>query len=461
MTLLRTSRYLVVVPRASDFALYHRVYGGLCLAGAETLDLLRSCASPRPASDDSRIVELRARRLLVEDDEESILDDRSEQRRSDLATGRQIRVVQLVLTNRCNFRCSYCFEALGDTPIEETIYARSSSERREAQSSTANVTMSPQLAEEYLRAAIGMAKRAGTRALAVQFFGGEPLVNWRTVRHVLDRFGGGDGEMSLSYSIVTNGSLITDEIARKFRELGVAVIVSYDSPAGDPRPMRNGKSSHDAVRRGLDLLRRHDNRVALNAALTEATFDLFGRDLVDFAFDRGVYEIGVVLDLDPSFYETRGAASIAAELWDVIAYGASRGVVLTGYWHQIFQCLAAFDRYSQIGYQNCSAMGVQLSIEPDGQVFACKASGASFGSIRDPDALLRSPTYASYAMRACTPPPACRGCDIEHFCAGLCLGSIENRYGDIGRIEPAACDAYRDLTRRYVATVDRSEVAFV
>ncbi len=461
MTLLRTSRYLVAVPRASDFALYHRVYGGLCLADGATLDLLRSFDSPRPASGESRIGELRARRLLVEDGEESILNDRIEQRRSDFATGRQIHVVQLVLANRCNFRCSYCFEALGDSPIEETFYGRSSFERRQAQSSPANVTMTPPLAEEYLRAAIGMAKRAGTSALAVQFFGGEPLVNRRAVRHVLDRFGRCYDGISLSYSIVTNGSLITDEIAREFRELEVAVIVSYDAPAGDARPMRGGKSSHGAVRRGLDLLRLHGNRVALNAALTKATFDLFGRDLVDFAFDRGVYEIGVVLDLDPSFYETRGGGSIAAKLWDVVAYGASKGVVLTGYWHQIFQGLTAFDRYSRIGYQNCSAMGVQLSIEPDGQVFACKASGASFGSILDPDALLRSFRYASYAMRACVPPPACCGCEIEHFCAGLCLGSIENRYGDISRIEPAACDVYRDLTRRYVGAVDRSEVAFV
>jgi hypothetical protein len=75
----------------------------------------------------------------------------------------------------------------------------------------------------------------------------------------------------------------------------------------------------------------------LNSVLGEATFDLFQCDLVDFAFDHGVYEIGVVLDLDPAFYERRFADEITNKLWEVCKYGWSKGVVVTGYWHQIFQ----------------------------------------------------------------------------------------------------------------------------
>jgi hypothetical protein len=42
------------------------------------------------------------------------------------------------------------------------------------------------------------------------------------------------------------------------------------------------------------------------------------------------------------------------------------------------QGIADEDRYEAIGYQNCSAMGVQFSIEPSGAVFACKALALVF-----------------------------------------------------------------------------------
>ena len=360
------------------------------------------------------------------------------------------------MTNRCNFQCAYCFEGIGGAPIEESIYARSSPHRIAAQRSPANAVMTPANAERYLRAALELGREAGNDSLAVQFFGGEPLVNWRALRHVLATFGNQCDGVTIGYSIITNGSIVTEEMASLFHDLGVAAIVSHDSPQSEARPMRGGRSSHDAVRRGLALLKRYDVRVALNAALTEATFDTFGRDLVDFAFDHYVYEIGVVLDLEPRFYAVRGPRAIADRLWDVTQYGLSKGVVLTGYWHQIFQAVESSDRYAATGYQNCTAMGVQLSIEPSGEVFACKASGAHYGNVVQWRELLRSETYRRYAMRACTPPAACRGCEIEHFCAGLCLGAIERQSGgDISSIEPGPCELYRDLTRRFIQSAER------
>ena len=102
---------------------------------------------------------------------------------------------------------------------------------------------------------------------------------------------------------------------------------------------------------------------------------------------------------------------------------------MTGYWHQIFQGIADDDRYGRIGFANCSAMGVQFSIEPSGDVFSCKASGGCFGNIMKSKELLQSPTYRRYAMHACTTPEPCTRCPIEHFCGGMCLGPVENSNG--------------------------------
>jgi uncharacterized protein len=45
-----------------------------------------------------------------------------------------------------------------------------------------------------------------------------------------------------------------------------------------------------------------------------------------------------------------------------MAYGRSRGVVLTGYWHQIFQVLLGHDVVTERGFKNCSAKGAHLFV---------------------------------------------------------------------------------------------------
>lgn len=404
----RASDHLMVVPRSSDYAIYHAIFGCLCLADKRAIDLLQYFRAGRTVEEalhgnqdltarqiDSFLRLFRGQRMIVraDEDESRILPERQRQRETDLISGRQVRIIQLVLSNRCNFRCQYCFEGLGATPLSETRYAHSSPERLEAQRSPSNSFMRPEQAQVYLEHAIRMATAAGITALAVQFFGGEPLICWKTIRHVLQHFGRGGGfDIGIDYSIVTNGSLITDEVARTFREFQVPVVVSYDSPKSQARPMAGGKDSHEEIRRGLELLRSYGNRIVLNSVLGNDTFDSFGPEIVDYAFSHGVYEIGVVLDFDPSFYKKRTHQQIVDRLWEVCTYGWSKGVVITGYWHQIFQGLTSNDRYGRIGFQNCSAMGVQFSIEPSGAVFSCKASGGHFGNILKLEDLLRSPT---------------------------------------------------------------------
>jgi uncharacterized protein len=97
-----------------------------------------------------------------------------------LSTGRQIRIVQLVLSNRCNFRCEYCFEGLGATPLSETIYANSTPERLAAQASSSNRMLGKEEAERFLTEVIRMARAAGNTSLAVLFMSGAPLTRSQT-----------------------------------------------------------------------------------------------------------------------------------------------------------------------------------------------------------------------------------------------------------------------------------------
>jgi uncharacterized protein len=116
------------------------------------------------------------------------------------------------------------------------------------------------------------------------------------------------------------------------------------------------------------------------------------------------------------------------------------------------------DRFDAIGYKTCSALGCQLSIEPSGDVFACKACSIPLGHAMHLSQLLHSRSYMQYNMRSCASPPPCIGCEIEHFCTGLCVGSIEKTYGNIQSIERAACDVYRKLVARLISEASVGEL---
>lgn len=477
----------VVQNRVGDrFATYHRLLGGLFFLDRCGQDLLEAYREPKPVRtallsgeaqtrEEELTQQLIARHILV-----PVRAGHSHGEAAPLE--KKVNIIQLILANACNFGCTYCFEGVQgkemsaedeynkvDTSrliaregikvnIEDSIYA--SKERFDHQYDPKNRSMKPADGIAYVESALEVARSEGVREVMLQFFGGEPLLNWRTIHAVLERFGNGESEgVKINYSTVTNGSLITEEVAETFAKYQVAVCVSFDSPTSPSRPLKNGDDSTPVVMQGLRTLQKFENRVAINAALTSATWDDFNNSIVDLAVDVGAREIGVVVDFDPTFYSDYGAQRIVDRLWQVVEYGRTRGVVLTGYWHQIFQVMLGFDSVSYRGFKNCSAKGAQFSIEPNGSVFACKAGSTLLGDIRDGTKILDSSPYLKHAELRRNNPAFCRGCEIEGFCGGLCLGPLEKKFASVDAVEPSACEFYRGITRKHIDSLQPYEIA--
>ena len=476
----------VVLRRMDDrTSVYHRQRGGLCMLDKAAVDVLESFKNGRvipnswieleaPTREAELIQQLAARGFLINEEALNLSQSKPVEKK--------VNIIQLILANACNFGCTYCFEGIQgkEMSVEEEVakielirvvaqdeikvdinnsmYA--SKERFEHQFDKKNRHMKPQDAVHYVEKALAASRAGGMYSVMVQFFGGEPLLNWKAIDAVLDRFGDGSKDgMHISYSTVTNGSLITEEVAGKFARHQVAVCVSFDSPTSPSRPLKSGEDSTPVVMQGLRLLQAKGNRIAINAALTSATWDDFNESIVDLAVDVGAGEIGVVVDFDPTFYSSFGTGNIVDRLWKVVEYGRQKGVVLTGYWHQIFQVLLGHDAVAERGFKNCSAKGAQFSIEPNGSVFACKAGSTLLGSIELGPALLDAPAYLEHAQLRHENPEFCRGCEIEGFCAGLCLGPLEKKYAAIDVVEPAACDFYRGITRKHIDALQPFEIA--
>jgi uncharacterized protein len=103
-------------------------------------------------------------------------------------------------------------------------------------------------------------KEPGAR-LNLAFLGGEPLLNRAVVqaatRHAAER--ARDRALTLTFSITTNGTLLTEADADFFEQFGFAVTVSLDGEreAHDAlRPDKGGRGTFDRVMANLEPLRR-------------------------------------------------------------------------------------------------------------------------------------------------------------------------------------------------------------
>ena len=123
-----------------------------------------------------------------------------------------VTALALIMATSCNLRCRYCYADAGS-------YHRP---QRLMDVATA-------------KCAVDFLLRNSHRAkdVAISFFGGEPLLDYRCIEEVVpyacDRFE--RTGQSCSFSVTTNGTLLTPERVAFFEKHGFAYIVSLDGPA--------------------------------------------------------------------------------------------------------------------------------------------------------------------------------------------------------------------------------------
>jgi len=495
--LLHRSQHLHVIQRSKDYAVYHKLFGNLSLLDGAALSLLERFSAPMAAQEVARgeeelelVQEFRERFFLVPagEDERSFVEDDKAFRSENLESGYLLKGIQLILSNDCNLGCSYCFQETLK-PADGQLASSSASPRRiqlplvsadtgkkastghcgssatpsaEAGASEPAVKrMSTNTAAATLRSAVEAVQRAGNRQLSVEFFGGEPLVNWPTIESVLDEFGNGleydwgTGlpPVQLFYSMTTNATLVTDEIARKLREHSVTVTVSFDSPRNVERTTKRGTSADAIILEGLDVLARHGSILTFNTVISVANVDsLDVEGLFEVARRCKVRAIGLILDLDAKPYEDREAMSRVVEaLMAVCERAKVYGIPITGYWHQIYEQIVGEQLINlQKGYKTCAAEGCKLSFEPNGNVTHCKTTEKTIGTLDKLQDVFKSHWYRAAALKAYETTPYCRGCMVEGFCSGLCMGTLQKTYSDINAIVPPACEVYRKVTEQLI-----------
>lgn len=149
-----------------------------------------------------------------------------------------IQQIILEVTGRCNLRCRYC------------IYNESYSENRDFN----NENMSWDTA----KAAIDYLALHGADKVAIGFYGGEPLLNYKLIKQCIEYAKTKLTNKKITYSFTTNCTLLTEEMANYFATVdGIAIMCSIDGPKDihdEYRRTIHNDGSFDLAIRGLKIL---------------------------------------------------------------------------------------------------------------------------------------------------------------------------------------------------------------
>jgi len=483
-------------PYAENTIAYHSLFGNARLIDGDIIELLRDAAEGMTLSQlrgrvgETALRDLLDSRYLVKTghDEAREIDELLAKRQEAVTTGVFHSSIQLVLTNACNFSCQGCFAYNFDGGVDERNHSGESVKpgavllelRRNRPDSgptlakgdwntgadehrNPSMHMSPEVAEKTIREAIELRKENGGGHLTISFFGGEPTLARKTILHILRTFGDSYDGVSLSYDLTSNGSRIDKELLAELARHHVDTTVSVDylvPETGEFRGGRQQRTPWPVVRKAILDMKNAGVPVSITSVLSQYTWDKWGTPLIDFVAEAGIETLDIIVAFQAKeFFDQYSPHEVAQRLLAAVDYGRERGVQLSGYWYQTFQMIIDEMKWAkQADYKTCPAVGRQLSIEPNGNVFACKATARKLGTISDWRGIFTSAAYQDYSMRAYTNGPGCQGCELQGTCSGGSAGALEEENGSIQVMSPGYCAYMREvvqglLERHYVQSL--------
>jgi len=431
-----------------------------------TADEMQSLATDKVKAGSDLETRLLAKHMLLCGDE--CMDDAAE------AFGRKVSYLYrgpvlhiMVVTLRCNQVCRYCHASRASMNESETDMSISTAEK-----------------------VVDMAMRSPSDTITIEFQGGEPLVNWETVKHVVE-YGSMKADAAgkrVMFSLVSNLSMMDDEKLAYLVEKRVQISTSLDGPKDihDDNRKLSGASAHDKCVYWMDRINQAyvaaglDPKLYHVEALATITREHLGRakDLVDEYVARGCRAI-FMRPLNPFGYakKTEGTVGYSAEDFlkfynealDYIIELNRKGV-------EVMERLAAIfltkmitpDDPNYLDIRNPCGAGVgQIAYNYDGSIFTCdegrmvyqmgddifKLGEVGHMTLKD---VVTHDTVKTLAMASTLDSiPGCATCAFKPWC-GTC--PVYN-YGEQGNIFPQ--NSTNQRCRIYMGVQDRLMKHFV
>jgi len=344
-----------------------------------------------------------------------------------------LKALCLHVSHTCNLTCDYCFAQAGKYHGEEALMPFETGRR----------------ALDFL-----IENSGGHRNLEVDFFGGEPLMNWQVVKDLVvyarekEKLAG----KNFRFTLTTNGVLVDDEVIDFANREMANVVLSLDGRKEVHDRLRrtvNGRGSYDlVVPKFQEFARaRGGKNYYMRGTFTHFNPD-FTRDLYHMS-ELGFRSLSmepVVCAPESEYALTTGDIEIVKTEYEKLAL-------------EMAQRRGKPDEFSFYHYNidlkhgpcvhkrvaGCGSGRDYLAVAPAGELYPCHqfvgesnfCMGDVWRGVTRPD--LRED------FSACTlnDRPECRECWAKYYCAGGCAANAYHASGDIRGMDTQGCEMFK------------------
>ncbi len=347
-----------------------------------------------------------------------------------------VKAMCLHIAHDCNLRCEYCFASTGDFGKGRKLMDFDTGKR----------------AIDFLL------ENSGDRTnLELDFFGGEPLMNFDVVRQIVEYARSREQEYGkrFRFTITTNGVLIDkDKIDFINREMS-NVVLSIDGrkEVNDRmRKHRNGSGSYDTiVERYVELCKARDFQdYYVRGTFTGYNLD-FTKDvmhLYDLGFDQISVEPAVTEQTLPYAITEEDLPTVFAEYerlaLELLKLERKRAETGEGKYLNFFHFMLDLDQgpCAIKRLRGCGCGNEYVAITPDGDIYPCHQfvglEDWKMGNLFDKSFDLQRKEY--FAKANIYTKQDCSTCWAKFYCSGGCNANNLIYAGDVLKPHKLACE---------------------
>lgn len=341
-----------------------------------------------------------------------------------------VKALCLHIAHDCNLACQYCFAEEGEYHGRRAL-------------------MSYEIGKQALDFLI--ANSGNRKNLEVDFFGGEPLMNFQVVKDLV-AYGRSQEELhnkKFRFTLTTNGVLLNDDIMEFANKEMSNVVLSIDGrrEVNDKmRPFRNGKGSYDLIIPKFKKFAesRNQTNYYVRGTFTHNNLD-FSEDvkhLAELGFEQISVEPVVAQDGE-SYSITVEDLPFLMEEYDKLAkYIIERRKA--GHWFNFFHFMIDLSGGPCVAKRlsGCGSGTEYLAVTPWGDLYPCHQfvgeeeylMGTVFDGVKA--------TNLREEFRSCNvySKEKCKNCFAKFYCSGGCSANAYKFHGSINDTYDIGCE---------------------
>ena len=344
-----------------------------------------------------------------------------------------VKALCLHIAHDCNLACKYCFAEEGEYHGARSL-------------------MSYEVGRKALDFLIA---NSGNRVnLEVDFFGGEPLMNFQVVKDLVayGRSQEKEHNKKFRFTLTTNGMLLTDEVMEFANREMANVVLSVDGRKevhDFMRPTRNGKGSYDLI---IDKFKkmaelRNQTNYYVRGTFTHYNLD-FSKDvlhLADLGFKQISAEPVVAPDTQPYAIKEEDLPKLFEE-YDLLAREmverekAGKGF---NFFHFMIDLTGGPCLYKRLS--GCGSGTEYLAVSPCGDLYPChQFVGMEEFKLGNVDTgIEKKDLVDEFKLCNVYVKDKCKDCFARFYCSGGCAANAYNFHGNLLDAYDVGCELER------------------